>query len=68
MIITNNSRTLLQSQINSSKHGTLMTVNDVVSDKQKKLHDILYNEALEKMKEEYQSKKENYDKIFGKID
>lgn len=55
MIITNNSRTLLQSQINSSKHGTLMTVNDVVSDKQKKLHDILYNEALEKMKEEYDS-------------
>ena len=32
-----------------------MTVNDVVSDKQKKLHDILYNEALEKMKEEYDS-------------
>lgn len=53
MIITNNSRTLLQSQINSSKHGTLMTVNDVVSDKQKKLHDILYNDALEKMKAEY---------------
>ena len=55
MIITNNSRTLLQSQINSSKHGTLMTVNDVVSDKQKKLHDILYNDALEKMKDEYDS-------------
>lgn len=53
MIITNNSRTLLQSQINSSKHGKLMTVNDVVSDKQKKLHDILYNDALEKMKKEY---------------
>ena len=53
MIITNNSRTLLQSQINSSKHGSLMTVNDVVSDKQKKLHDILYNKALESMKKEY---------------
>lgn len=53
MIITNNSRTLLQSQINSSKHGALMTVNDVVSDKQKKLHDILYNKALEEMKKEY---------------
>lgn len=53
MIITNNARTLLQSQINSSKHGTLMTVNDVVSDKQKKLHDILYNKALEEMKKEY---------------
>lgn len=53
MIITNNSRTLLQSQINSSKHGVLMSVNDIVSDKQKRLHDILYNDALEKMKKEY---------------
>lgn len=53
MIITNNSRTLLQSQINSSKHGALMSVNDIVSDKQKRIHDILYNDALEKMKKEY---------------
>lgn len=53
MIITNNSRTLLQSQINSSKHGSLISVNDVVSDKQKKIHDVLYKEALENMKLDY---------------
>lgn len=53
MIITNNSRTLLQSQINSNKHGTLMSVNDVVSDKQKKLHEILYDKALNEMQKQY---------------
>lgn len=56
MRIVNNSRTLLSSQINASKHNNTLSVNEIVSDEKKKIHQELYQRALSKMKEEYSSK------------
>lgn len=62
MIITNNSRTLLSSQINASKNNQYISVSDIVSEKQKKIHEELYNRALSRFKQQYpQYTKENSD-------
>lgn len=47
-----NNRSLFYNQNNADQHNAAITVNDVTSDKYKALHDELYKNAVEKMKQE----------------
>lgn len=67
MIITNNSRTLLSSQINASKNNQYMSVSDIVSEKQKKMHDELYNRALNRFKQQYPQYTSGNNNTDGKL-
>ena len=50
---SNNSKYLLQSQINADLHNSSMSVDDVISSRYKVIHNILYKEALAKMLKQY---------------
>ena len=51
-----NNRSLFYNQNNAARHNLSVTVCDISSDKFKRLHDEIYNDAVNKMKEELLAK------------